>query len=148
MQPPRHTELVVPAHLAQWAVRLIVTVLGLLGIALGLAILLGGPERFSGVSYRVAASMPGAPWSWAVHILVAGVLTLAGVILGRALLVSLGMLAAGFCCLLFASAFILAQIQYPQANSTAAWMYLSAASVCLIISGVYGATWRANSTAK
>lgn len=146
MHRPRHTELVVDPHLAQWAVRLIVSVLGLLGVALGIAILIGGAERFSGISYRVALSLPGAPASWGFTVLVGGVLTILGTLLGRALVVSAGMLVAGFWCLLFSSAFFLAQRQYAQANGTAGWMYLSAALVCFIISGVYGATWRTNRT--
>ena len=148
MQRPHDTELVVDPHLAQWAVRVIVTALGTFGVAIGLGILVGGPERFGAVGYTVARQLPGAPWSWGVTILVSGITTITGIFLGRALVVAVGMLIAGFWCLLFAGAFLLAQLQYPGANSTAFWMYSASAAICLIICGVYGATWRANSTAK
>jgi hypothetical protein len=148
MQRPRSTELVVDPHLAQWAVRVIVASLALFASALGVAILVSGPERFGAVTFAVALRLPGAPATWGATILLAGLITLAGILLGRAIVVAAGMLLAGAWCLLFASAFLAAQLQYPSANSTAFWIYSAASSICLIISGTYGATWRANSTAK
>lgn len=140
MRRPHDTELVVPPHLAQWAVRAVATVFGVVGVGMGVGILTGGVNRFSGVSYSVAASLPGAPESWGITILAAGAAALVGILLGRAFVIALGMLVAGLWSLLFASAFLVAFLRYPDAVSTAVWIYSAAAFACFILAGVYFAS--------
>ena len=137
VQRPHNTELVVDPHLAQWAVRTVTTTFAIMGSLLGIAIIVGGPERFSGISYTVALQLPGAPWSWGAIILACGLTTLTGVFVGRPGIAGIGMMLAGCWCLAFAIAFAISSFRYPTANTTAFFIYGSAAILCFIFAGVY-----------
>lgn len=142
MNLPRETELALDERAAQWAVRGILFVMALLAIGLGIAILLGGISRFSGISYSVALSLPGAPASWGWTILVAGLVVITGIVVGRPLITGAGMALGAFWCFLFAGAFAVAAVRYANANLTAMQAYTAAGLVCAIISGAHITTWR------
>ena len=129
MQHPHDTDRVIAPRLAQWYVRVTTMIWGVFGVGIGLAILIGGDERWSGISYEVAASTPGAPASWGVTILLAGVLILTGAISGRPRFTALGGLIGTSWGVLFAISFIVASIRYPAANNTAFWAYAAIATM-------------------
>ena len=134
---PHDTELIVQERLAQWAFRAIVRAVATYATYVGLAILLGGTDRFGGISYQVALQTPGAPWSWGTGILIGGLLLLVGSVFGRVRLVALGGFVGAVWALLFASAFALASVRIPQANTTAAPAYVLLAVVFMVITGVH-----------
>ena len=57
---------------------LVVRALGTWAVIYGFLINIGGPERWGNPAYDVANLMPGSPYTWAVIILVAGMLTMLG----------------------------------------------------------------------
>lgn len=143
MSLPRDTEKALDPHVAQWAVRAITRIFATYAIIVGIAIVAGGAPRFAGVSYAVALSLPGAPTTWGVVIAVAGTLTLAGTVVGRPRVVGLGMLFSGLWSLLFASAFAVAAVRFPNANTTAIWIYLALAAVLFVLASVHLSMWKA-----
>jgi hypothetical protein len=134
---PHDTELIVQEHLAQWAFRTIVRIFAVYATYVGIAILLGGTVRFTGLSYQVALATPGAPWSWGAGILGAGLLLLVGSIAGWARVVALGGFVGSVWALLFASSFAIASVRFPGANTTAAPAYALLAVVFMLITGVH-----------
>ena len=137
MRRPHDTERAVDPHVAQWAVRTLTRIVSTYAVAVGVTILLGGRPRFSSVSYEVAAHVPGAPWSWGVTIIAAGVICIAGTLLGQALLTSIGGFLAACWSALFAIAFAAAAYRQPGANTTAMWTYCALALVFMVIAGVH-----------
>lgn len=134
---PRNTELTIDPHVAQWAIRVITRIFAIYAVVVGCAIVVGGAPRFAGVSYRVALSIPGAPATWGVVIAVAGLVALTGSLVGKPTLTGVGMAAAAIWSLLFASAFALTAWQYPEANTTAVWIYLSMSFVLFLLAAVH-----------
>jgi len=142
MALPRETERSLDPHVAQWAVRAVTRALALYAIAIGLAIIVGGPTRFGGVSYLVALKLPGAPMSWGVAILLAGAVAMTGTVLGRPPLVGIGLIAAALWSLLFGSAFAIATWQYPEASSTAMWVYFATAAILFLLGSAHLSMWK------
>jgi hypothetical protein len=134
---PRNTELVIDPHLAQWAFRAMTRILGLIAVGLGVAILLGGEERFGGLSYAVALETPGAPWSWGLWILASGIMVLLGTVVAKPKVIAFGAIAGAMWALLFAGAFTRAAILYGSANTTAPWAYLGFFLLFSLAGGVH-----------
>lgn len=137
MHVPHDTEQMVEAHGAQWLVQAITRCLSTVMVFLGVAILVGGSKRFSGLSYSFALDTPGAPWSWGTMALIAGLLALSGTFLESNRAVAVGMFVAGFWALFFAITFARAAAKFEQANTTAMVAYAGYAVLCLIVAGAH-----------
>lgn len=137
MQRPERTELVVDPHLAQWAVRTLTRTIGLYAVVVGLAILVGGQERFAGLSYQVALDTPGAPASWGVWSLIAGLGILVGSLFAKPRVIGAGAVVGAMWALLFAVAFTRAALSFDKANTTAPWAYFLLFLVYGIVAGVH-----------
>lgn len=137
MHRPKNTELAVDPHVAQWALRLLTRVMATYAIGVGLAILLGGERRFAGLSYEAALATPGAPASWGITILFAGVLAWTGTLLGRPRIVLAGTFLGSLWALLFASAFMIAAFRYDEANTTGMWVYGMLSVAFATVAGVH-----------
>ena len=131
----RHRRL--DAGLAQWLVRTIVRLVATYGIAIGVLILIGGRERFAGLSYRAALDTPGAPSSWGIAIILTSAVLLLGSLLGRASLISYGALGGCAWALLFAYSFARAALLYDRAGLTAPMTYGLLCIVFGLIAGVH-----------
>lgn len=134
---PKDTELVVDPHVAQWVVRTMTRAVATYAVIVGVTILLGGPSRFAGLSYEVARDTPGAPESWGLSIIAAGVLMLVGSIWAKPRLIGLGAVIGAIWALLFASAFGVAAWWYDEANTTAPWAYLLIFVFCGLVAGAH-----------
>lgn len=145
---PQDTEMVVDAHLAQWAVRTTSRLMGLGSIVIGLAILLGGQARFMGISYEAALAAPGAPWSWGTTSLLAGLLIEAGSIGKAPRLIAAGSWLGAFWSSLFACSFFLVFLREPTANATAMWAYLFISIFYGMMGGVHYVMHPMASTAR
>lgn len=137
MNRPHDTERVIDPHLAQWAFRALTRALGTYAILVGIQILLGGEERFAGLSYAVALETPGAPWSWGLWILFSGLIVMIGSIGGWPKVTAFGSIAGAMWALLFAGAFTRAAILFNSANTTAPWVYLLIFLLFALVSGVH-----------
>jgi hypothetical protein len=137
MTRPKKTELVVDPHVAQWAVRFLTRILASYAVVVGVAIILGGERRFAGLSYEAALSTPGAPMSWGVTILLAGLLAWHGTLMASPRLVAAGTFLGALWALLFASAFAIAALRYDEANTTGMWVYGMVAFVFAALAGVH-----------
>lgn len=142
MPLPKNTERTLDPHVAQWVVRTVTRIVSVYAIVIGVAIIIGGPARFGGVSYSVALALPGAPTTWGVIVAVGGAVSLLGTILGRAAIVAAGLLLQGLWSLMFASAFAIAMFNFPNANSTGMWVYLSIALILFILGSAHLSMWR------
>jgi hypothetical protein len=137
MSLPRHTERSLDPHVAQWVVRAVTQCFAIYAILIGLAIIIGGAPRFGGVSYTVALELPGAPASWGILIAAAGVVTLLGTLMAKPGMVGIGMIAAALWSLMLASAFAIATWKYPDASSTAMWVYLFVAAILFLLGSAH-----------
>lgn len=137
MRRPKNTELAVDPHVAQWTVRFLTRVMATYAIGVGLAILIGGERRFAGLSYEAALATPGAPASWGVTILLAGLLAWLGTLLGQPRVVLAGTFLGALWALLFASAFMIAAFRYDEANTTGMWVYGMVAVAFASLAGVH-----------
>lgn len=137
MHVPHDTEQMVEAHGAQWLAQAITRCLATVMIFLGVAILLGGSKRFSGLSYSFALETPGAPWSWGALAFAAGGVALAGTFLESNRQVALGMFISGFWSLFFAVTFARAAARFEEANTTAMVAYSGYAVLCFIVAGAH-----------
>jgi hypothetical protein len=137
MNRPKDTELIMDPHVAQWFVRTVTRLVATYAFIVGVAILLGGPQRFAGLSYQVAINTPGAPESWGLSIIAGGVLMLVGTFIARSRLIAIGALIGAIWAALFAWAFASAAWQYDEANTTAQWAYLTLFVLCGLISGIH-----------
>lgn len=131
------TEQMVAPRPAQWALQAITRCLATVMLALGVAILLGGPKRFGGLSYSFALEIPGAPWSWGALAFIAGSALLSGTFVEDNRLVALGGFACGFWCLFFAITFARAAAKYEQANTTAMVAYVGYAVLFFVVAGAH-----------
>lgn len=150
MNRPQNTELVVDPHVAQWLVRTVTRAVATYAVVVGVTILLGGPTRFAGLSYRAAIETPGAPESWGISIVIAGLLMLIGSIWAKPVLIGVGAVLGAIWALLFATAFGIAALWFDEANTTAPWAYLLIFVLCGLVAGVHfamhpvKAPWRRN----
>jgi hypothetical protein len=98
---------------------------------LGLAILVGGPVRFSGPSLTGAREL--APWwAWGLAVAAAGLALAAGTALERRALLLAGYVMAATWGLFFAGGVLAAAVLSPQAILTGAVIYLAYARVMVV----------------
>lgn len=133
---PHETERVVDPHVAQWFVRTATLLFAAYAVFVGIAILVGGEQRWAGVSYQVALHTPGAPASWGFTILAAGCCVGLGAVTGRTRLTALGGLIGCIWATLFAVSFFVTSMQFPEANNTAFPAYAGIAVIFALIGGV------------
>lgn len=117
----------------QFAVRSWLTCLAVLGIAMGLAMVAGGPQRFGAAGFASARLVPGGVYSWGGLLAVAGAITLTG-ILGRwrRRIVMLGLLLEGAWFAFFAVALGSAAVADPHVAVTGPIVYGCVAALCAI----------------
>lgn len=120
----------------RWFTQAVITVYGLGGCLLGLAILIGGPTRFSASSFATAREVPGGLVTWGVMFLLCGAITLLGAALRRVPLLRAGLLAQAFGFTFLDIALIHTAFHEPRAALTGCVIYALVASTCL-------ATWGA-----
>lgn len=145
---PHDTELAVDPHVAQWAVRTITRLLGLSSAVLGIAILLGGEARFMAPSYEAALAAPGAPWSWGLWSLTAGIMVTVGTLVKQPRLVAGGAWIGASWCFLFATSFFLVFQRNPEANNTAMCVYSLAGLFYGLVGGAHYAMAPLNITRR
>ena len=137
MHVPHDTERMIEPHPAQWMAQAVTRCLATVMFVLGVAILLGGSRRFSGLSYQFALETPGAPWSWGTLAIIAGSLCLAGTFIENNRMVAVGAFACGFWALFFAITFARAAAAFEQANSTAMVAYGGYAVLFFTVAGAH-----------
>lgn len=131
------TELKINPRVAQVAVQMTARLIATFAIIQGVTIIIGGPHRWSGLSYSVALKAPGAPASWGIVLLLFGVAALAGSLLDRLELVTWGVFLTGLWCLFFALSFATGAWLYRDANTTAMWTYGLLTVLCSVIAAAY-----------
>jgi hypothetical protein len=133
------TENSIDHRIAQWTVQAVARATATFAILQGANIVVGGRLRWSSEAYATALLLPGAPASGGVVLLLAGLATLVGSLLGRQAPVAAGLFSTGAWSGFFALAFLRAQTSSPTASSTAFWSYALIGLVSLILAMAY---WR------
>ena len=136
----RDTERVMGERTAQWVVQSFTRSISLVHVALGVAILTGGARRFGGLSYQYALDTPGAPWSWGLIALAAGIGCILATYMDSPRGIAASMFVMGFWALFFAITFARAWAHFEEANSTAMVAYAGYALLCCILAGAHLAT--------
>ena len=131
------TELVIDPRIAQWTVQAFARLLATYGIANGVHIILSGSSRFTALSYETAMRVPGAPTSWGVVLVVAGLLTLFGSLTLRPRLAFAGLWIGGVWSLFFAVTFVVSYLKHPGGNPTGMWAYGLLCCLYYIASAAY-----------
>lgn len=122
---------------------LVVRVLTAYCLIQGVAIIVGGEERFHGVSYRFALGTPGAPVSWGAILLLAGITIALAKATDHCTIAAFGFGIAGLWNTFFAIAFLRAALENPDANLTAMWVYGKDAFIFMIVGiTLYSSTYR------
>lgn len=101
----------------------------------GFAIVFGNDQRFSAQAYQVAAKVPGAPDIWGFVLLACGVIAMYGIASNKDNWASIGMIAAGLWSAAFGTSFLLAALEFPNANLTAIFTY-ALQSILFLVAGV------------
>jgi hypothetical protein len=123
----RNTELGLSPHVSQWMVQAITRLVATYAIVQGLLIIIGGRHRWSAPSFSTAMTVPGAPASWGVALLVFGVLTLGGTFILTSLgtkLVAVGTSGTSAWCVFFAGSLAVAAWHNPQASTMGVLTYV------------------------
>jgi hypothetical protein len=110
-----------------------IVVLAVLGVGMGAAMLLGGPDRFSADGFRTARMVPGGVYTWGGLLLAAGLVNLLGV-LGpwswRTVIVGLTLQGLWFA--FFAVSLFMASVGQPRVAVTGPFAYGGLAALCAI----------------
>lgn len=117
----------------QWITRAFIRTLGFGGLLLGLAMLFGGPERFSSPGFATARLVPGGVYSWGAAMVLAGGLVAFGVLADwqrRVVVAGLGLQAAWF--LFFATSLTITTLQTTQGAVTGPFAYGTMATLCIL----------------
>ena len=122
---------------AQWAVQAMARGLMTIGLWLGVAIVVGGANRWTSASYEAALAYPYAPASWGWVIGLASLVGLVASLRGRLKLVSSALFVMAVWALFFAWSFIETAIGNPYAATTGIPIYLGLAVACLLIGLVH-----------
>lgn len=121
------------------AVRLIYVAVALNLIALGLAILVGGPNRFPFPTYQPLLDMTGGEvWPWSAWAVTSGTL----MCVPRPHVRTVGLVAGFLWSNMFAAMFTVALVRYPNAGSTAPFPYLTISVITVVLIAHYVATCR------
>lgn len=137
MERPKDTEMAVDPHLSQWALRALTRLMAVVSIGLGVTVLIGGEARFMGASFEAARAAPGAPWSWGVAALVAGLTIAAGTITKQPRIVAGGAWLGAFWAILFGWSFLVTFHGNVEVAGTGMWVYLFLACAYGLIGGVH-----------
>jgi hypothetical protein len=119
----------------RWAVQALVTTLGFGAATLGLAVYLGGMDRFGGAPFATARLVPGSPWTWGLVIGLAGVLTLVGAAMNSRRFLRTGLFIQAFWYLFFDISLIAAAVADPHVPLTGCVIYLMISAVVLVVWG-------------
>lgn len=122
---------------AQWAVQAMARGLMTIGLWLGIAIVVGGAQRWTSPSYEAALAYPYAPASWGWVIGLAALVGLLASLKGRLTMVSNALFVMAVWALFFAWSFIDTAISNPFAATTGIPIYLGLAVACLLIGSVH-----------
>ena len=131
------TELRINPRVAQAAVQMLARLIATFAIIQGLTIIIGGPHRWSGLSYSVALKAPGAPASWGIVLLLFGATALYGSLRDRLDVVAISTFLTGLWCFFFALSFATGAWLYRDANTTAMWTYGLLTIICILIAAAY-----------
>lgn len=118
----------------KWITRGIIRTLAVGCLMLGLAMIYGGAERFSGPSFATARLVPGAVYTWGGTIALAGAVVLAGILahwFRRIVITGLWLMAVWF--MFFVVSLGLTTLLSPQAAVTGPFAYGMLATVCVVI---------------
>lgn len=131
MSPERKLDI----DIARWAIQALARWMLTVAVVLGSLIVIGGKERFTGVSYEAALRYPYAPESWGIVLLVVGVVGLIASVSGKLRMVGATLYAEAVWCLFFAYSFAETATKNPVAGTTGPAIY-AGASVVLAVLGV------------
>jgi len=131
------TELVIDPRIAQWTVQAFARLLATYAIVNGVHIILSGASRFSAISYETAMRVPGAPTSWGVILVIAGVIALFGTLTFRPSVACVGLWIGGVWSMFFAVTFIASFFKHPGGNPTGMWAYGLLCCLFYIASAAY-----------
>lgn len=131
------TELKINPRVAQVAVQMTARLIATFAIVQGITIIVGGPHRWSGLSYAVALKAPGAPASWGFALLAFGITALAGSLRDRVDVVAVGTFLTGLWCFFFSLSFATGAWLYRDANTTAMWTYGLLTIICSVVATAY-----------
>lgn len=121
-----------PPVVYQWSSRVTVRALGFTAIVLGLVILAGGPQRFSGSGFAVARIVPGGAYTWGGIITGCGFAVILASLSWHRKAIALALLIAAAWNAAFASFIAVAAASNPATSMTGVVIYGSYAVMCLI----------------
>lgn len=117
----------------QFGHRAMIATLATVGVALGVAMIVGGPERFSSPGFRTARVVPGGVYTWGGMLTAAGLLTAAGIIRHWSRrIVMAGMACEGCWFAFFAVSLGVATFSDPHVAVTGPIVYSGVAVLCAI----------------
>lgn len=131
------TEFSLNPRVAQVAVQMTARLLATFAVIEGLVIIVGGRARWSDLGHQVALAVPGAPATWGVFLLIAGLVAFAGSLLDKMHVAAIGMFLGGVWSIFFALAFAWAATIYDGATNTAAWTYGALGVMYMLIAMAY-----------
>lgn len=103
----------------------------------GLFIILGGRERWSSPSLAIALSVPGAPASWGIALLIAGILVYFGLRKAHNRLIALALVGIGVWNLFFAVTIAWTALHNQYVTTTGAFTYTFFAILACIMGVAY-----------
>jgi hypothetical protein len=128
-------------QIARWMLQAITRLIGTYAILQGIVIIIGGRERWSGKSFAVALTVPGAPATWGVVLMLCGLLTLLGtfvrVRLAGPRVALVGTMGIAAWCLFFAASLLLTALADHRASTTGIGTYLLFAILAAILAVAY-----------
>lgn len=130
-------ELKINPRLAQNTVQLLGRMLSGFGILQGFFIIISDEGRWSGPSFELALTVPGAPPVWGVLLLGAGLVSLVGSLASRMTPVVVGMYAGALWSSIFAVTFGITAIQNQSASTTGVWAYSLIGVLYVLVATVY-----------
>jgi hypothetical protein len=115
----------------KWLAQAMVTIFGFGSGALGLALLVGGPQRFAASSFATARMVPGQHITWGLMFLLGSTLTLLGAWRRWRGLNRVGLLGIALGFLFLDISLIVTAVNDPKAPITGAVIYAVVAAACL-----------------
>jgi len=131
------TELVIDPRIAQWTVQTLARLLATYAVCNGAHIIISGRTRFTGPSYETAMLVPGAPASWGVVLIIAGLLALFGSLTLRPRIACVGLWIGGLWSMFFTITFFASYLSHRAGNPTGMWVYGLLCCLYYIASAAY-----------
>lgn len=128
-----------PPDLAQWIVQALARLTATYAILQGTFIVLGGRERWQSPSLATAMSLPGAPESWGLALLIAGLFALAGTFAPRAATTAVALAGIGAWSFFFALSLFVTLLHTPEVATTGVFVYSYGAVTSCVLAVTY---WR------